>query len=71
MNILENIKPCGEIPLWQKTLITSKKKVKNSKGLNFSTIKLETNLYNFFFMKERKIENPPRYIPFKPYQKKS
>jgi hypothetical protein len=35
MNTLENIKPCGEIPLWPKTLITSKKKVRNSKGLNF------------------------------------
>jgi hypothetical protein len=35
MNIFENIKPCGEIPIWQKNIDYFKKKVKSSKGLNF------------------------------------
>jgi hypothetical protein len=35
MNTLESITPCGEIPLSKKPLITSKKLVISSKGLNF------------------------------------
>jgi hypothetical protein len=31
MNLLENIKPCGEIPIWQKILITLKRRQKVQK----------------------------------------
>jgi hypothetical protein len=57
MNILENIKPCGKIPIWQKTLITSPQVV------------LKKIYTIFFFAREIKTQNPPRYIPSKPYQK--
>jgi hypothetical protein len=31
MNLLENIRPCGEIPIWHKTLITLKRRKKFQK----------------------------------------
>jgi hypothetical protein len=54
MNILENIKPCGEIPFLQKTLITSKKEGKKFKRLELSPqLGLKKLCIVFFFMREK------------------
>jgi hypothetical protein len=41
MNIIENIKPCGKIPIWQKIMITSKRKQELKRFELFPQIVLE------------------------------
>jgi hypothetical protein len=69
MNILENIKPCGEIPIWQKTLITSKRKQKLKRFELFPQVALKKNYTIFFFLREKKTKNPLKYMLPKPYKK--
>jgi hypothetical protein len=72
MNILENRKPCGEIPIWQKkTLIASKEGKKLKRFQLFPQVVLKKLCTIFFFSFMKKTKNPPRYMPSKPYKKKS
>jgi hypothetical protein len=66
MNVLENIKPYGEIPIWEKTLIISKRKQKLKRFELFPQIVLK-KIYIVFFLRKRKTKNPPKYMPPKPY----
>jgi hypothetical protein len=59
MNILENIKPCGEMLIWQKTLVTQKEGKKFKRFELSPQLVLKKLCIIFSFAKEKKPKNPP------------
>jgi hypothetical protein len=58
MNIFENIKPCGKIPIQQKTLIISKRKQKLKRFELFTQVVLK-KLYTIFLFSRKKNQKFP------------